>query len=43
VATLVAFALTLSDPIGYAFAGATLVFFVLQKLSLLIYVRLRHP
>jgi protein-S-isoprenylcysteine O-methyltransferase Ste14 len=43
VATLVAFALTLSDPIGYAFAGATLVFFVLQKLSLFVYVRLRHP
>src|SRR5215831_11374052 len=32
VATLLAFAFTLSDPIGYAFAGATLSFLVLQKL-----------
>jgi protein-S-isoprenylcysteine O-methyltransferase Ste14 len=31
VATLLAFALTLSDPIGYAFGGATIVFLLLQK------------
>jgi hypothetical protein len=34
VATLLAFACTLSDPIGYAFACATIVFFALQKLAL---------
>ena len=33
VATLLAFAFTLSDPIGYAFASATIGFFVLQKLA----------
>lgn len=32
VATLLAFAFTLSDSVGYAFAGATLSFLVLQKL-----------
>ena len=41
VATLVAFACTLSDPIGYMFACATLLFLALQKLvrSLLILSR----
>ncbi len=33
VATLLAFAVTLSDPVGYAFGGATLAFVVLQRLS----------
>jgi hypothetical protein len=31
VATLLAFAFTLSDPVGYTFAGATLLFLVLQS------------
>lgn len=41
VATLVAFACTLSDPVGYMFACATLLFLALQKLvrSLLILLR----
>jgi protein-S-isoprenylcysteine O-methyltransferase Ste14 len=42
VATLLAFAFTLSDPIGYAFAGATLSFLVLQKLVQPRLIRLRR-
>lgn len=42
VATLLAFACTLSDPIGYAFAGATLSFLVLQKLVQPLMIRLRR-
>jgi protein-S-isoprenylcysteine O-methyltransferase Ste14 len=42
VATLLAFAFTLSDPIGYAFAVATLSFVVLQKLAHPILSRLRR-
>ena len=42
VATLLAFAFTLSDPVGYAFAAATIVFLVLQKLSQFLWIRLRH-
>ena len=42
VATLLAFAFTLSDPIGYAFAVATLSFVVLQKLAQPIVSRLRR-
>jgi hypothetical protein len=42
VATLIAFALTLSDPIGYAFATATIAFLVLQKLAVMFWIRLRH-
>jgi len=30
----------LSDPVGYAFAGATLAFLLLQKLSKLLWARL---
>ena len=41
VATLVAFACTLSDPVGYAFASATLSFVVLQKLSQTLRIRRR--
>jgi protein-S-isoprenylcysteine O-methyltransferase Ste14 len=40
VATLLAFALTLSDPIGYAFASATVAFLALQKLAEVFSVRL---
>jgi protein-S-isoprenylcysteine O-methyltransferase Ste14 len=40
VATLVAFACTLSDPVGYTFACATLSFLVLQKLVQLLVIRL---
>ena len=39
VATLLAFAFTLSDPIGYAFGGATIGFLVLQKLAQLFWIR----
>ena len=39
VATLLAFAFTLSDPIGYAFATATIAFLVFQKLSQVILIR----
>jgi protein-S-isoprenylcysteine O-methyltransferase Ste14 len=39
VATLLAFAVTLSDPVGYAFAAATLVFLLLQKLANILGVR----
>jgi protein-S-isoprenylcysteine O-methyltransferase Ste14 len=42
VATLLAFAFTLSDPIGYAFAGATLSFLVLQKLGQALLICMRH-
>jgi protein-S-isoprenylcysteine O-methyltransferase Ste14 len=42
VATLLAFACTLSDPIGYALAGATLSFLVLQKLVQPLRIRLRR-
>lgn len=42
VATLLAFAFTLSDPVGYAFGGATIVFLLLQKLSQLLWIRLRR-
>jgi hypothetical protein len=42
VATLLAFAFTLSDPNGYAFAGATLSFLVLQKLVQPRLIRLRR-
>jgi protein-S-isoprenylcysteine O-methyltransferase Ste14 len=42
VATLLAFAFTLSDPVGYAFAGATLLFLALQKLVRPILIRLRR-
>jgi protein-S-isoprenylcysteine O-methyltransferase Ste14 len=41
VATLLAFACTLSDPIGYAFGSATIVFLVLQKLAQAFWTRLR--
>jgi protein-S-isoprenylcysteine O-methyltransferase Ste14 len=39
VATLLAFAFTLSDPIGYAFGSATIGFLVLQKLAQLLWIR----
>jgi hypothetical protein len=42
VATLMAFAFTLSDPIGYAFAYATLAFLALQRLARTLWIRLRH-
>jgi protein-S-isoprenylcysteine O-methyltransferase Ste14 len=42
VATLLAFAFTLSDPIGYAFAAATIAFLVLQRLAQAFWVRLRR-
>jgi hypothetical protein len=42
VATLVAFACTLSDRIGYAFAGATMAFFLLQKLAQMLWMHLRR-
>jgi protein-S-isoprenylcysteine O-methyltransferase Ste14 len=42
VATLLAFAFTLSDPIGYAFASATLVFLVLQKVAQALWIRPRR-
>ena len=42
VATLLAFALTLNDPIGYAFGGATIAFVLLQKLSQQLWIRLRR-
>jgi protein-S-isoprenylcysteine O-methyltransferase Ste14 len=42
VATLLAFAFTLSDPLGYAFGGATIAFLLLQKVSQFVWVRLRH-
>jgi protein-S-isoprenylcysteine O-methyltransferase Ste14 len=42
VATLLAFAFTLSDPIGYAFGGATIAFLLLQKLSQQLWIHLRR-
>ena len=42
VATLLAFACTLSDPIGYAFGGATLAFLLLQKLTQAFSIRPRR-
>jgi hypothetical protein len=42
VATLLAFACTLSDPIGYAFGSATIAFLVLQKLAQAFWIRLRR-
>jgi protein-S-isoprenylcysteine O-methyltransferase Ste14 len=42
VATLAAFAFTLSDPVGYAFAYATLGFLLLQKLTTIIWTRPRR-
>jgi protein-S-isoprenylcysteine O-methyltransferase Ste14 len=42
VATLLAFAFTLSDPVGYAFGGATMAFLLLQKLSQLLWIRSRR-
>jgi protein-S-isoprenylcysteine O-methyltransferase Ste14 len=42
VATLIAFACTLSDPIGYAFGFATIVFLALQKLAQAFWIRLRR-
>jgi protein-S-isoprenylcysteine O-methyltransferase Ste14 len=42
VATLLAFAYTLSDPIGYAFGSATIAFLVLQKLAQAFWIRLRR-
>jgi protein-S-isoprenylcysteine O-methyltransferase Ste14 len=42
VATLLAFACTLSDPIGYTLACATIVFFALQKLAQATWMRLRR-
>ncbi len=42
VATLVAFACTLSDPIGYMFAAATLLFLTLQKLVRPLLILLRR-
>jgi hypothetical protein len=42
VATLLAFAFTLSDPIGYAFAYATIAFLALQRLARTLRIRLRH-
>jgi len=42
VATLLAFAFTLSDPVGYAFAGTTFLFLVVQKLVQPFLSRLCH-
>ena len=42
VATLVAFACTLSDPVGYAFGFATVTFLVIQKLAQALWIRLRR-
>jgi protein-S-isoprenylcysteine O-methyltransferase Ste14 len=42
VITLLAFAYTLSDPIGYAFGSATIAFLVLQKLAQAFWIRLRR-
>jgi len=42
VATLLAFAVTLSDPVGYAFAGTTLAFVLLQRLSQFLWLRCRQ-
>jgi len=42
VATLLAFALTLSDPIAYAFGGATIGFLLLQKIAGFLWIRWRR-
>ena len=42
VATLLAFAFTLSDPVGYAFGGATIAFLLLQRLSQAPWIRSRR-
>jgi protein-S-isoprenylcysteine O-methyltransferase Ste14 len=42
VATLLAFAFTLSDPIGYAFGGATIGFLLLQKIAGFLWIRWRR-
>jgi hypothetical protein len=42
VATLLAFAFTLSDPIGYAFGGATIAFLLLQRVLELFCTRWRR-
>jgi protein-S-isoprenylcysteine O-methyltransferase Ste14 len=42
VVTLLAFAYTLSDSIGYAFAAATIAFMLVQKLAHLFWIRPRH-
>jgi protein-S-isoprenylcysteine O-methyltransferase Ste14 len=42
VATLLAFAFTLSDPIGYAFGGATIGILLLQKLAGFLWIRWRR-
>jgi protein-S-isoprenylcysteine O-methyltransferase Ste14 len=42
VATLLAFAFTLSDPIGYAFGGATIAFLLLQRLVWWFWIRLHR-
>ena len=42
VATLAAFACTLSDPVGYMFACATLLFLALQKLVQPLLIRMRR-
>jgi protein-S-isoprenylcysteine O-methyltransferase Ste14 len=42
VATILAFACTLSDPIGYAFGSATIAFLVLQKLAQAFWFRRRR-
>jgi protein-S-isoprenylcysteine O-methyltransferase Ste14 len=42
VATLLAFAFTLCDPIGYAFATATIAFLLFQKLSQVLLICLRR-
>ena len=42
VATLLAFAFTLSDPIGYAFGGATIAFLLLQRLVWRFWIRLHR-
>ena len=42
VATLLAFACTLSDPIGYAFGGATFAILLLQKLTQAFWIRPRR-
>src|SRR5580704_13286757 len=42
VATLLAFAFTLSDPVGYAFGGATIGFLLLQKIAGFLWIRWRR-
>jgi hypothetical protein len=42
VATLIAFAVTLSDPVGYAFACVTLAFLAFQRLLAVLHPHLRR-